>query len=406
MIKKIKQFVLITLIATGVFQSCSSDDSATGDTNNTMVTFQFTAPQGVEVIAYSELQVQLKELNTGFEKTDLLTKTNQWQGSIPQGTYQVAVEGKITYNLDGKVLEAAVSAFSSSEVVTGLQTDKNLNLVLKSTHTDLTVEEIFFTGTMTPEGKQYIGDRYFKIYNNTDKVLYADGLLIAESAFLTVEKQIYTPDIMSQAVAVGAIIMLPGTGNQYAVEPGKSIVIAEDAINHKEYNINSIDLRKADFEIYQQDADDVDNPEVANVIEAYSRFTIHNRGFKSYVIARLPAGMTLSTYLAANKYEYTYDLVFGGETYPMDNEAMAIPNEWIIDAVNLSIPSDFQWIVTSPALDMGWSYCGKVDKDKTRYGKSVRRKTITTNVAGHRILKDTNNSTLDFEAEAKASLIN
>jgi hypothetical protein len=57
-------------------------------------------------------------------------------------------------------------------------------------------------------------------------------------------------------------------------------------------------------------------------------------------------------------------------------------------------------------LDKGWTYCGKVDSDATRYGKSVRRKALSTTSNGKKILKDTNNSTLDFSPEAKPSLMN
>ena len=37
-----------------------------------------------------------------------------------------------------------------------------------------------------------------KIYNNTDHVLYADGLTLLESEFTTTIKYNYTPDIMEQ----------------------------------------------------------------------------------------------------------------------------------------------------------------------------------------------------------------
>lgn len=67
-------------------------------------------------------------------------------------------------------------------------------------------------------------------------------------------------------------------------------------------------------------------------------------------------------------------MVIGGNTYPMSDDGYKIPNSWILDAVNCSIKSEFVWLVTSPSLDLGWTYCGTVDKDASRYGKSVRRK--------------------------------
>lgn len=53
---------------------------------------------------------------------------------------------------------------------------------------------------------------------------------------------------------------------------------------------------------------------------------------------------------------------------------------------------------------MGWTYCGVIDGDENRYGKSVLRKTFTTTEDGREILQDTNNSTEDFTPEATPSL--
>ena len=75
---------------------------------------------------------------------------------------------------------------------------------------------------------------------------------------------------------------------------------------------------------------------------------------------------------------------------------MKIPNEWIVDAVNLSTEKGFEWLVTDTSLDSGYTYVTKDEEDKTRYGKSVRRKVLSEN-NGKPIFKDTNNSTEDFE---------
>ena len=79
--------------------------------------------------------------------------------------------------------------------------------------------------------------------------------------------------------------------------------------------------------------------------------------------------------------------------------AYQIPNSWIIDAVNLSIKSLFRWIIVDPSVDMGWAYCGTVDKDIKRYDKVIRRK---RDASGWLI--DTNNSTHDFECEVPPSI--
>ena len=106
------------------------------------------------------------------------------------------------------------------------------------------------------------------------------------------------------------------------------------------------------------------------------------------------------TWLKDYAYTAEYTFVFNDNAYPMSTDTYKVPNTWILDAVNLSVESMFQWIVTSPALDAGWTYCGKVDRDMTRYNKAVIRK---QDANGKYV--DTNNSTNDFIPETKPSLL-
>ncbi|WP_264530171.1 DUF4876 domain-containing protein [Flavobacterium sp. N502540] len=384
-----------------LLSSCSKDD----DNNNkeTALTLTIVNPEDLNSVIFSDVSVSFKEHNTG-KVTQSKALNNNLSVSLNEGSYEISIDGKIKYTIDGNIAEASVSSYKEAVVITGGSTAVSLNLFLKTTQSDFVIEEVFFTGTKTPQGKQYLGDKYFKIHNNTDKVLYADGLMIAQSEFMTTDKQDYTPNIMAQSFAVSAVAIVPGNGTTYPIAPGEFFVIAEDAIDHKEYNSGSLDLRKATFEFYTEDADDVDNPSVPNMESLFSSMIIHNRGFKSFVIARMPINKT--KYLTDYTYNYEYNLVFGGESYPMGENVYSIPNSWIVDAVNLSVESEFKWIVTAPSLDKGWTYCGKVDSDATRYGKSVRRKTLSTTSNGKKILKDTNNSTLDFSPEVKPSLMN
>ncbi|MFW0735683.1 DUF4876 domain-containing protein [Flavobacterium sp. T12S277] len=393
--------IYLTIALMALLQSCSKDDDSSS--KETALTLTLVNPDDLSSVAFSEISVSFKERNTG-KITQSKAVSNTLAVALSEGSYEISVDGKIKYTIDGNTIEATVSSYKESVLVTGGSAAVSLNLFLKTTQSDFVIEEVFFTGTRTPQGKQYLGDKYFKIHNNTDKVLYADGLMIAQSEFMTTDKQEYTPNIMAQSFAASAVAIVPGNGTTYPIAPGEFFVIADDAIDHKEYNSASMDLRKANFEFYTEDADDVDNPAVPNMESLFSSMVIHNRGFKSFVIARLP--ITKAKYLTDYTYDYEYNLVVGGESYPMGESVYSIPNTWIVDAVNLSVESEFQWIVTAPSLDKGWTYCGKVDSDATRYGKSVRRKALSTTSNGKKILKDTNNSTLDFSPEVKPSLMN
>ncbi|WP_036877971.1 DUF4876 domain-containing protein [Xylanibacter oryzae] len=327
---------------------------------------------------------------------------------ISAGIYSLDVKGDISYSLDTTLVKStvkanesnvAVSASANSSTVAG----KTIALNTYNAQDGFVISEIFFTGTLTPEGKQYSEDQYIKIANNSDSVLYADGLAFVESSFLTVEKEDYTPDIMNQAMTIDALYVILGKGKEHPVKPGKEIVIAFDAKNHKEINSNSIDLSSADFEFCDLSSNpnysDDDNPNVPNLINWISDNQLqmlHNRGFKSYAIVRPDVDM--KTFLNNYKYKYTYLLNYGEYSFDMDGEGYKLPNAWVVDAVNLSVADSYQWIVTSVSLDVGWTHCGSVDGDKTRYGKAVVRKK-----SGNRYI-DTNNSTNDFDADMKPTL--
>lgn len=266
---------------------------------------------------------------------------------------------------------------------------------------DFIIQEIFFTGTLQGSGNQYYGDDYVKIYNNTDHVLYADGLTFVESKFLTTEKYDYTPDIMSTHMTVQAIYTIPGSGRDYPVEPGGSLLLADTGIDHRVANPNSFDLSGADFEWFDVSSQpahlDIDGPTVPNLDKWYcytqSFFLLHNRGFRAYALARIPVDK--DSYLAENRYTYEYVMMVAAGTFPMSQTSYKLPNKWIVDAVNCSVEAKYAWNVTSPELDRGWTYCGTMDKDKSRYFHSVRRKMLYLK-DGRPVLKDTDNSTEDF----------
>lgn len=398
---------LLLLCAVISFGACSSDSDAPEVQAQTTLNLDLRViPENIQVQEYKHFTVNFKELNTGFTVIQELKNTNFMKIVLPTGTYNITVEGSIVYGDNLTLIESKVSGVQTGIVINGTEQSKIIDLSLKARGSDLILEEVFFTGTKTPQGAMYFGDQYFKITNNTDQTLYADGMLLIQSAFMTNEKQDYSPNIIGTTFSAGAIIRIPGNGTTYPVLPGSSIIIAEDAINHKEFNSSSIDLSQAHFQIFKEDSDDINNPAVPKMINVFEKMVIHTQGYYAYALARMPPGITNEALINQNSYTYTYNLTFGGEVYPMDGIAVKIPNNWITDAVNLSVQDSFQWLVTSPSLDMGWTSVASFDGDKNRFGKAVRRKVIGKTSEGKDILKDTNNSTVDFDHGVKPSLFN
>jgi hypothetical protein len=398
---------LFVLCAAFAITACSSDSNEAPEAKTSLKLELKVVPDHIQVKEYKNISISFKELNSGFTITQELKNTNVLQVVLPSGTYNITAEGSIMYGDNSGSVEAKVAGVQNGIVINGNETSKTLDLSLKSGNSsDLILEEVFFTGTKTPEGAMYFGDQYFKITNNTDKTLYADGMLLIQSSFMTNEKQDYSPNIMGTVLSAGAIIRIPGNGTMYPVKAGESIIIAEDAINHKDFNPSSINLSNASFQIFTEDSDDIDNPAVPKMVNVFEKMVIHTQGYYAYALARMPQGMTTEALIAQNSYTYTYNLTINGDVYPMDGTAVKIPNEWITDAVNLSVQDSFQWLVTSPSLDMGWTSVTTFDGDKNRFGKAVRRKVTGKTMEGKNILKDTNNSTTDFEHGVTPSLFN
>lgn len=95
-------------------------------------------------------------------------------------------------------------------------------------------------------------------------------------------------------------------------------------------------------------------------------WTLNNQGLKAYAIARM--GVDKQTYLK----DYLYECSYVNSGYTMTRNYYKFPNEWIIDAVNISNKAQYVWNVVDPSLDMGFTYCG---------GRSQATKTDTTKVS-------------------------
>ena len=248
-------FLVFTLLF-GV-SSCNDDDPT--PIPQVTVSVTLNAPDSVSNAVVSNVVATLKNITTGRAseidvipaETGASTSFN-FTLTVEEGLYNMTLEGDITYAFHDQQITSKIRGYKGNVELTGTNPSISLEGFLHNNTVgekgNFVLAEIFFTGTETPEKKQYTGDKYFRIYNNSSDTLYADRLMIAESEFTTVKKYNYDPDIMKDAFAAGAIYVVPGTGKDYPVLPGKSILIVDNAINHTEANPNTFDLTKADFE--------------------------------------------------------------------------------------------------------------------------------------------------------------
>lgn len=350
--------------------------------------------------AVTDLAVTAHDINMNRDYTDTtLTLT------LPLGYYDLTVNAQgdgnpiRAYGRGVKLTQDCTVDLYADFVSTG---DNNFVLA-----------EIFFAGTETPEGKRYIGDKYFVIFNNSTDTLAADGLILIESDLNSVQKyDLGDHDFRDRYFAVDAMYRIPSDGQTNLVAPGHALLIADNAMDHTAANANSFDLSQADFEWYDVSssagATDVDNPNVPNMDKLYCyTYTIwvpHNQGHKSFGLARFPEGMTAEQYFATDSFyiQYNYELVTSAGTFSQSKKSYVLPNEWIVDAVNMAPSETFQWLTFSEKLDAGYAYVAPTGSDVTRFGKAVRRKTKGT-INDRLVLQDTNNSTDDFEMGVPAN---
>ena len=394
----------ITVALAALLASC--DDTLDQTLAHYTPTINISMPAGMEQATVVSEKWQVKDVSTGRTTTF----ADRRDIALKAGLYDLLLDATITVPGDSVDSRHITGYTQSVAVGTNGAGPVNITAFENRVADDFVIEEVFFAGTLQPSGNQYYGDDYVKIYNNTDHVLYADGLTLLESKFVTTEKFEYYPDIMNEYMTVQALYTIPGSGTDHPVQPGQSLLIADTGIDHRVANPNSFDLSGADFEWYDLSTKpahmDIDSPTVPNLDRWYcytlSFFVLHNRGFRAWALARIP--MPKEQFLLQNLYRYNYVIVVPAGTYPMSQSAYKVRNEWIVDAVNCSVEAARAWNVTAPSLDRGWTHCGTMDHDKTRYFHSVRRKMLYVR-DGRAVLQDTNNSSDDFNAQCTPSEI-
>ncbi len=354
--------------------TCNDDDSidmSSGDIG-------LKLPSLVDNATKHDLTATIENINTGAVIEKNMNDLSLSNLDLEDGLYNITVRGEVTYQTsyvvknedeEGNVTEETITKDVTSEVrgtkenveIKGGSFTLSIPLFLASKSDSFVISEIFFSWTRTPEGKPYFYDSFFELYNNTDEVLYADGLCIGETKLKTAHTlEDFSPDIRDEAVPLRTVYRIPGSGKEHPVQPGKTFVFCDIAIDHTGENPNSIDLSKADFEWYDINERDTDTPEVPNM----ERVVIENanvvwkpfsRGQHSYVLFRVEN--TISAEQFAIDQVFHYEFTLKGNTH--DKDVWKIENSKVIDAVECSTPSAFEWKAMSPSLDLTWTHSGK-----------------------------------------------
>ncbi|MES5005230.1 DUF4876 domain-containing protein [Prevotella disiens] len=407
MTKKILMSMTLLLTLCFSFVSCS-EDKDDSQTPKTSAKINLELPINIQAKDFKNALVQLTNKATKVVySVKEFSKTEKGYTAeikdIPVGTYSVLAHGILTYEAGGKEVSIEVNTINENVQITENSSNQiNLLLNVSTGKEGFVISEIFFRGTQTPNGKAYFADQYIKITNNTSKLMYADSLVIMESAFTNGVKHKYIKDYRNEGFAAGAIYMIPGKGKDVPVKPGETLLLALNGKNHKSVNASSFDLSNANFEFYDVSTNNYKDEQNANVKDLERIFTtsasilvLNMRGNKAYAIGKIQG--TIKDFLKNNYYEAQYNSEVNGKL--MTNKSYFLPSAWIIDAVNVDMKDNpHDWNIIPVSMDNGFTYCSDNAKDKSGIGTAVVRKMKNGKYV------DTNNSSEDFTPKAKPTV--
>lgn len=407
MTKKILMSMTLLLTLCFSFVSCS-EDKDDPQTPKTSAKINLELPINIQAKDLKNALVLLtnKATKTVYSVKEF-SKTEKGYTAeikdIPVGTYSVLAHGILTYEAGGKEVSIEVNTINENVQITENSSNQiNLLLNVSTGKEGFVISEIFFRGTQTPNGKAYFADQYIKITNNTNELMYADSLVIMESAFTNGVKHKYIKDYRNEGFAAGAIYMIPGKGKDVPVKPGETLLLALNGKNHKSVNANSFDLSNANFEFYDVSTNNYKDEQNANVKDLERIFTtsasilvLNMRGNKAYAIGKIQG--TIKDFLKNNYYEAQYNNDVNRKL--MTQKAYFLPSAWIIDAVNVDMKDNpHDWNIIPVSMDNGFTYCSDNAKDKSGIGTAVVRKMKNGKYV------DTNNSSEDFTPKAKPTV--
>lgn len=121
-------------------------------------------------------------------------------------------------------------------------------------------------------GGSYHAAKYIELLNNSDATLYLDGMILGVGwDFYTDIADYWTCDVSAPfrtdpgGIWTGFSLRFPGSGADYPVAPGATVLIARSAIDHTSAHPSLSDLSAADFEFPTEGA--AGNPDVPNLVE-------------------------------------------------------------------------------------------------------------------------------------------
>lgn len=321
--------------------------------------------------------------------------------NVRGGNYDILIsfQEKHTIDIDGYPTEKTIlfNGSLSGELILDDNQALTLNTEYSIEKEGFVIKELYTSGSRTPEDKSYGADKFIEIYNNSDKVLYSDGL-----CFGVIRHTVsYEPtpwvdengDLLPRIPLWSFVAIVPGSGEDYPIQPGESFIIALSGLNHKDDpngNPNSFDLSIAAWEMVVEDGKYVDVPGVANILMQRltqgSAMVMDVRG-QPVIIFRLPSDDLEAVFTDPDNF-----MIEPGGSF----NCFMVPRAWVIDGVdNLRLDDRGVFKRLPNSIDVGY-----IQHRGSYEGVSIRRK-VKEVINGRTVYEDTNNSANDFLTNQK-----
>lgn len=312
------------------------------------------------------------------------------------GIYTFTISGKLTPDESQRIFgvnsEVLIKANKTSVRIFDYTQDDIVELSLEaSTVSSLVFKEIYYAGvkyqSVAGASTNYFYEQFYEIYNNSDEVVFLDSMCISNVYPTSGVPAEFDPSLSDFLFGM-SVWMIPGSGQDVPLEPGKSVVIALSGRNHKEVSESLLDLSVADYEAYVDKLDGsapLDYP-VPNLLPVFWK---QSASVKQWLTSVMGSGMAI--------YKLPYPFDENDTAKPLNSTAatvyVKIPKSAVLDAVDC-LKDDTKYSEKRfPAhLDAGYATV-----KQTYNGKSISRKILQTTAEGRIVFQDTNNSSEDFD---------
>lgn len=262
--------------------------------------------------------------------------------SLPEGAYVVRVTRELSPEERSRA-SAAIGDVYALEGVASVTGAGQISVSARGvTRGSLVLMEVFASAVSLPAGGEWTDGNYVKIYNNSDTTVELADKLFFEAFVAKVEAPLYPcstwAGLMADPAGIWAQFIFRFPKGAAPLPPGESVLLATDAINHKQFGQSSgfHDLSDAGFEF--RGSSDVDNPAAEDMLSVGPRSYALFSGWRPFALRN---AVGLANALAIDTLRTQFNADWGGGT-----TFVRIPKAALLDII--------QW---DTKYDRGYPLC-------------------------------------------------